>query len=50
MSDMFALTDAFNQNLAGWCVELIPIQPSGFDDSATAWTDLTQRPQWGRTC
>jgi len=49
MSYMFCDASAFNQNLSGWCVTLIPSKPSGFDDGATSWTDPNWRPVWG-TC
>jgi surface protein len=47
MNSMFEYASAFNQNLSGWCVALIPVKPPLFDDSATAWSDLNHRPQWG---
>ena len=50
MRDMFREAGSFNRNLSGWCVSSISSKPSGFDDSATAWTDLDHRPQWGQPC
>jgi hypothetical protein len=47
MNAMFYLAGAFNQNLSGWCVPLIPGRPNMFDDGAGAWDASTPRPQWG---
>jgi len=47
MSYMFAYAFAFNQDLSGWCVSLIPTEPTSFDIGATAW--VLPRPVWG-TC
>jgi hypothetical protein len=47
---MFNAASAFNQNLSGWCVALIPIKPPFFDSPATAWSDFNHRPQWGQPC
>jgi hypothetical protein len=50
MSWMFFYASAFNQNLSGWCVELIDDEPDYFDDYATSWTEPSWRPHWGLTC
>lgn len=47
MEDMFNGAQAFNQDLSTWCVSLLPTEPAGFDEGATAWT--ADRPVWG-TC
>ncbi len=47
MSYMFYNASSFNQDLSEWCVELIPSEPTGFDDGATSWTDPNLRPVWG---
>jgi len=47
MSAMFYLATSFNQDLSGWCVSLIPSEPSLFDAGASAWA--LPRPVWG-TC
>ncbi|MFA5586842.1 MAG: BspA family leucine-rich repeat surface protein [Saccharofermentanales bacterium] len=47
MSYMFIVCTSFNQDLSGWCVSLIPTEPAGFDNGATAW--VLPRPVWG-TC
>jgi len=47
MSYMFRGASAFNQDLSGWCVALIPSEPAYIDDYATSWTK--PRPVWG-TC
>ena len=44
---MFANAKSFNQDLSGWCVSSFPVEPSSFDDGATAWTEA--KPVWG-TC
>ena len=49
MTLMFGYNDAFDQDLSGWCVSLIPSQPSDFDLYATSWTLPDSRPIWG-TC
>lgn len=49
MTDMFSGASAFNQNLSGWCVPLIPTKPSGFDNGTTAWNKTGRVPVWG-TC
>ena len=47
MDYMFCDATSFNQDLSQWCVSKIPIKPSDFDTSATAWNK--SRPVWG-TC
>jgi hypothetical protein len=47
MRYMFFSASSFNQDLSGWCVELIPSEPGPFDDFATSW--ILPRPIWG-TC
>jgi hypothetical protein len=47
MSSMFEDAEAFNQDLSGWCVGLIPSAPPSFDARAVSWT--AARPVWG-TC
>lgn len=49
MSELFYEAVAFNQDLSGWCVSNIGSEPTGFDDSANAWTLANSRPVWG-TC
>jgi surface protein len=49
MSCMFCYASSFNQDLSDWCVELIPSEPTAFDDGATSWIDPNWRPVWG-TC
>lgn len=44
---MFRQAVSFNQDLSGWCVSNFPVEPSSFDENATAWTKA--RPVWG-TC
>jgi len=44
---MFRQAVSFNQDLSGWCVSNFPVEPSSFDENATAWT--AARPVWG-TC
>jgi len=47
MSEMFRSASAFNQDLSGWCVTLIPNVPVEFD-TGSALT-VANRPVWG-TC
>jgi len=47
MDTMFGGANNFNQNLSGWCVSLISLEPSNFDTGATSW--VLPRPVWG-TC
>jgi len=47
MSSMFENTDVFNQDLSGWCVTNINLEPSNFATSTLAWT--LPKPVWG-TC
>ena len=49
MDFMFYHAPAFNQDLSGWCVELIPFKPTAFDTGAYSWTLPNSRPIWG-TC
>tara|TARA_R110000803_G_scaffold5107_4_gene16904 strand:- start:293 stop:1045 length:753 start_codon:yes stop_codon:yes gene_type:complete len=44
---MFENNTAFNQDLSGWCVTLIPSVPTNFANGATAW--ILPQPVWG-TC
>ena len=50
MRSMFYGASAFNQDLSGWCAAWTSTEPDFFDDGATSWTDLNQRPQWGEPC
>jgi hypothetical protein len=45
---MFGYASSFNQDLSGWCVELISSEPIYFDYGATSWTE--PRPIWGEDC
>jgi hypothetical protein len=45
MSGMFYRATDFNQDLSGWCVNLITSEPNDFDSSAISWTE--PRPSWG---
>jgi len=47
MALMFLNATSFNQDLSGWCVSLIPSEPTLFDDGASAW--ILPKPVWG-TC
>jgi len=47
MSWMFYNSDAFNQNLSGWCVSLISTEPTNYRTGATSW--VLAQPIWG-TC
>lgn len=47
MDYMFANNSVFNQSLRWWCVERFEVEPTGFADGATAWTE--DKPVWG-TC
>jgi len=47
MEGMFQSASSFNQDLSGWCVSLIPVEPFAFADKATAW--VQPKPVWG-TC
>ena len=49
MSGMFSFASSFNQDLSGWCVELIDDEPTDFDTGAISWTLPNSRPIWG-TC
>jgi hypothetical protein len=49
MTSMFRDASAFNQDLSGWCVTLIPSEPAWFDDGADSWELESWRPVWG-TC
>jgi len=42
---MFQGASSFNQDLSGWCVTLIPSEPTDFDTDATTW--ILPRPVWG---
>jgi len=45
MDGMFWDASAFNQDLSGWCVSVIPSKPVDFDDGADSW--ILPRPVWG---
>lgn len=47
MDGMFNDAEGFNQDLSGWCVNLIPSLPTNFDDFTFLW--VLPRPVWG-TC
>jgi hypothetical protein len=49
MIQMFYAATAFNQDLSGWCVTLIPTAPSDFATGTTAWNKTNRIPVWG-TC
>jgi len=48
MNDMFNGATVFNQDLRGWCVTNIPIQPSNFS-TGSALT-APNMPLWGDPC
>lgn len=47
MNNMFRGT-IFNQDLGGWCVELIPSEPIGFSAGNIVW--VLPKPNWGAPC
>ena len=49
MSNMFAHSPAFNQDLTGWCVPNIISEPSEFKTSSGMPSDGSNDPKWG-TC
>jgi hypothetical protein len=48
MASMFFSATAFNQNLTGWCVSLIPSEPTNFAGGTSGLT-APNKPIWG-TC
>jgi hypothetical protein len=49
MNLMFAIAEAFNQDISNWCVTDIANEPVYFDTGADAWVLANSRPIWG-TC
>ena len=47
MSGMFRDCGMFNQDLSGWCVNLIALEPVNFASNASSW--VLPKPVWG-TC
>jgi hypothetical protein len=45
---MFRSASTFNQDISSWCVEQIPIEPSGFASNAPL--PDANKPIWGATC
>jgi hypothetical protein len=48
MSKMFFLASSFNQDLSGWCVEQILVEPERFADNSALQNDFF--PNWGAEC
>ena len=48
MARMFKNATSFNQRLQFWMVCKIAVEPFEFDLGATAWTEPSWRPLWGR--
>jgi hypothetical protein len=45
---MFLNAFNFNQDISGWCVEQIPIEPSAFSGNCPLLTEY--QPLWGEEC
>ena len=41
---MFYYNSIFNQDLSGWCVDLITSEPTDFSTGASSWTE--PQPVW----
>jgi len=50
MFEMFNNNAVFDQDISGWCVELIPSKPSGFDSNTNPNWIEAEKPNWGAPC